>query len=63
MNNKIKYLKTLLKGSMKDKIRLPAEWEKQQAVILAIPHKQSDWKNYLQDSIKKVCQIASNIAQ
>ena len=48
---------------MKNNLKLPPEWEKQQATILAMPHEQSDWKNYLEDARKKVSQIASNIAK
>lgn len=48
---------------MKDIIKLPPEWERQQATILAMPHKQSDWKSYLKDARKKIGEIASNIAK
>lgn len=34
-------------------LRLPAEWEEQDGVLLAWPHEQSDWKPYL-DAVEKV---------
>lgn len=48
--------------SIKNKIRLPAEWEKQSGVLLVWPHVESDWKHNL-DEINKVyldmCRVIS----
>ncbi|MDH5464591.1 MAG: agmatine deiminase family protein [Thiovulaceae bacterium] len=42
---------------------LIAEWEKQRAVILAFPHEESDWNNYLEEARKCVVEIVSTIAR
>lgn len=41
--------------------RLCAEWEEQEFVQLVFPHKDTDWKEYLDDAIKTFVIIAKNI--
>ena len=43
-------------------IRLPAEWEEQDAILMAFPHKNSDWSNNLQSALSVFVRIASSIA-
>lgn len=43
--------------------RLRAEWEKQSAVILAMPHRDTHWKPYLAESQQKIYEIATQIAR
>lgn len=43
--------------------RLKAEWEAQRAVIVAMPHKDSDWKPYLAESQAKMREIITQIAR
>lgn len=45
------------------KRRLPAEWEKQSAVQLTFPHKNSDWAPYLEQVIPCFVAIAESISQ
>lgn len=42
--------------------RLPAEWEKQDAVILCVPHKDTDWADNLAEATACVLTIAKEIA-
>jgi agmatine/peptidylarginine deiminase len=44
-------------------IKLPAEWEKQKFVQLTMPHKMSDWNEYLPQSLECVKKIAKAIAK
>lgn len=41
--------------------RLPAEWEKQKAVLLCWPHKATDWAPYLKRTQKVFLEIVKNI--
>ena len=43
-------------------VRLPAEWEEQDAILISFPHKNSDWANDLQSAISVFVRIASSIA-
>jgi len=43
--------------------RLPAEWEEQEFVQLVFPHKDTDWNEYLEDSINTFVNIAKAIAK
>lgn len=45
------------------KAKFIAEWEKQQATILAMPHKDSDWKPYLKQAQNKMIEIINHIAR
>ena len=38
-------------------VRLPAEWEEQDAVLLAWPHEQTDWAEHLQEAQQTFCEI------
>ena len=44
-------------------LRLPAEWEPQDAVILAWPHAATDWKPYLAESQAICAQLAAAITR
>jgi len=44
-------------------IFLPAEWEKQEFVQIVFPHEQTDWSDYLAESIETFVNIAKNISQ
>lgn len=44
-------------------LRLPAEWEKQDAVILCVPHKDTDWCDNLPQATACVLEIAKEIAE
>lgn len=48
---------------LKKTLRLPAEWEKQSAIIITIPHKDSDWKAYLKQSQNKIIEIITHISR
>jgi len=41
---------------------LPAEWQKQRAVLMAFPHKNSDWNNNLKSALVPFIRIAQAIA-
>ena len=41
---------------------LPAEWQKQRAVLMAFPHKNSDWNNNLNSALVPFIRIAQAIA-
>ena len=41
---------------------LPPEWQKQRAVLMAFPHKNSDWNNNLQSALVPFIRIAQAIA-
>lgn len=43
--------------------RLKAEWEKQSAVILAFPHKNSDWVEYIDEARENFLQIIKQITR
>lgn len=43
--------------------RMIAEWEKQGAVMIALPHKDTDWQPTLNEVTKTYVEIASTIAQ
>ncbi len=43
------------------KIRLPAEWEKQEMILMAFPHKDTDWADDLQSAYSIFVKIASAI--
>ncbi len=43
-------------------IRLPAEWEKQDAILMSFPHKNSDWNDNLQSALSVFVRVASSIA-
>ncbi|RDU65423.1 agmatine deiminase family protein [Helicobacter sp. MIT 14-3879] len=45
------------------KAKFKAEWEKQQAIILAMPHKNSDWKPYLKQAQNKVIELIKHISR
>lgn len=42
--------------------RMPAEWEKQKAVLLSFPHKDSDWSDNLNSALSVFVKIAQAIA-
>ncbi len=42
--------------------RMPAEWEKQRAVLLSFPHKNSDWSDNLNSALSVFVKIAQAIA-
>jgi len=42
--------------------RLPPEWQKQRAVLMAFPHKNSDWNNNLKSALVPFIRIAQAIA-
>lgn len=42
-------------------VRLPAEWEPQQAVLMALPHAQTDWAYMLDDAQECTCSIVRAI--
>ena len=44
-------------------IFLPAEWEKQEFVQIVFPHEQTDWSDYLDESINTFVNITKNISQ
>jgi len=44
-------------------IRLPAEWEEQDGVLVALPHGITDWRDYLKESIIVFYEIVSEIAK
>ena len=41
--------------------RLPAEWEKQDSILMSFPHAKSDWADDLQSAISVFVRIASSI--
>jgi len=43
--------------------RLPAEWEEQEFVQLAFPHKNTDWAECLEDATETFVKIAKAIAK
>ncbi len=44
------------------KRRLPAEWERQDAVLMAFPHEKTDWADDLKGALTPFVRIASSIA-
>ena len=44
------------------KIRLPAEWEEQDGVLLAWPHEGSDWRTHL-EMVEPVCWVVMVVHQ
>ena len=44
-------------------MNLPAEWEKQEFVQIVFPHKDTDWNEYLEESIETFVNIAKVISQ
>lgn len=42
-------------------IRVPAEWEKQDSILMSFPHAQSDWDDDLQSAISVFVRMASSI--
>jgi agmatine deiminase len=42
-------------------IRLPAEWEKQDSILMSFPHKYSDWANDLKSALSVFVRMASSI--
>lgn len=42
---------------------MPAEWEEQDGVIIALPHQITDWRDYLKESIVVFYEIISEIAK
>ena len=42
-------------------IRLPAEWEKQEMILLAFPHENTDWKDDLKSAYSIFVKLASAI--
>lgn len=48
---------------MNKKLRFVGEWEKQSCTILAMPHIDSDWSEYLQEAQDKMIEFANNIAR
>lgn len=42
-------------------MRMRAEWEKQRVILLALPHKKSDWKSFLSKARKCFANIISHI--
>lgn len=42
--------------------RLPAQWETQEAILVAFPHMQSDWNKYLEAIEKAYCKFIETIA-
>lgn len=42
---------------------LAPEWKRQCATIIAMPHKDSDWKPYLVEAQAKICEIITHIAR
>lgn len=43
--------------------RLLAEWEKQEAIILAMPHRNTDWKPYLKKAQNKFIELIKHISR
>lgn len=43
-------------------IRLPAEWEEQEAILVVFPHKKSDWKPYLKEIQKSYIEFIKAIS-
>lgn len=43
--------------------RMPAEWERQSAVLMAMPHEESDWYPYLEEARENFIQIIEEIAK
>lgn len=43
-------------------IRLMAEWEEQEALIVVFPHKKSDWNKYLQSIQEAYCNFIKTVA-
>lgn len=43
-------------------IRLPAEWEDQESILMAFPHKNSDWVDNLQSALSVFVRMASSIS-
>lgn len=43
--------------------RLPAEWEKQSAIMLIMPHEDTDWKPYLADIVNTYVEMANAITR
>jgi len=41
---------------------LPPEWAKQRAILMAFPHKNSDWANNLKSALSPFIRIAQAIA-
>jgi len=48
---------------MYNKMNLPAEWEKQEFVQLVFPHKDTDWTEYLEESIETFVNIAKVVSK
>lgn len=48
---------------MNSDLRLPAEWEQQQCVMLTWPHADTDWAEYLDDAVACFVAIAREILQ
>jgi agmatine/peptidylarginine deiminase len=44
-------------------LRLPAEWEPQEAVQLTLPHEGTDWKPYLEEAMECFMHIAQEICK
>ncbi len=44
-------------------VRLPAEWEAQQAVMIAWPHALTDWNYMLSQVVECYCEMARAIAR
>ena len=42
--------------------RLVAEWEKQRAILMAFPHKNTDWADDLKRSLTPFIRIAQTVA-
>ena len=44
-------------------IRLPAEWEEQDGILMAWPHENTPWKPYLEDAGKTIAEIAAQASR
>ena len=56
-------INTISSDNLSDKLRLPAEWERQKAVQLTWPHADTDWKDTLDDITKTYVEMAVEIAK
>jgi len=43
-------------------VRLPAEWERQKAVLVTFPHEKSDWLPYLEEARAEFVELINNIS-
>jgi agmatine deiminase len=56
---RVAYRKKLRINKMR---RVPAEWERQRAILMAFPHKNSDWRDNLKEALTPFVRMAQAIA-